>query len=539
MKNKLKNSRYTMPGIFLALITSVVSMAMPVSAGVRPQLVVGVVIDGLDKQYLDMLREQFGNDGFNRLMRDGVVIPHADYGSTVDATAATAMIATGASPSTTGISGVNIYDREARRLVQALNDPQAIGNFTTQTFSPRSLAVSTLADEIRIAGGGVSRVIAIAPEPTQAVILAGHTGNSALWIDDKTGYWATSTYYKDLPTSVTYRNRLKPLPSRLDTMQWTPLKPAEAYVGLPDHITHYPFRYTFPRGNVDRYAMFINSPKVNTEVTDIAGDIVDELKLGRPADGVDMLNVTYTLQPYTYSNTSENRYELIDSYLRLDRELARLFAKVESVAGPGNTVFFVAATPPSGRSRRDDERWNIPYGEFSTKKAKSLLNMYLMAKFGNGEWVNGFYNNQFFLNNKLIDERHLDAANVRLEAAAFLERMSGVDRVFTIEEILSGRGDAYYEALQRNNHANSSGDLFVEVAPGWETVDDILVPASEKRVHYVKRLAPATAPLFIMAPDVDARTIDTPVDIRVVAPTITRLLRIRSPNAASFAGLEL
>ena len=79
----------------------------------------------------------------------------------------------------------------------------------------------------------------------------------------------------------------------------------------------------------------------------------------------------------------------------------------------------------------------------------------------------------------------------------------------------------------------------MEVAPGWETVDDILVPASEKRVHYVKRLAPATAPLFIMAPDVDARTIDTPVDIRVVAPTITRLLRIRSPNAASFAGLEL
>ena len=54
------------------------------------------------------------------------------------------MIATGASPSTTGISGVNIYDREARRLVQALNDPQAIGNFTTQTFSPRPLAVSTL-----------------------------------------------------------------------------------------------------------------------------------------------------------------------------------------------------------------------------------------------------------------------------------------------------------------------------------------------------------------------------------------------------------
>lgn len=536
---QLKNSRYAMPGIFLALITSVVSMALPVDARVSPKLVVGVVIDGLDKQYLDMLREQFGNDGFNRLLRDGVVISNADYGTNVDATAATAMLMTGASPSTTSITGSYIFDRESQRTIPALNDPQALGNFTTQTFSPRSLAVSTLADELRIAGGGISRVIAIAPDPAQAVILAGHTANSALWLDDKTGYWATTTYYKEPPTTVTYRNRLKPLSTRLDSMQWSPMFPKESYPGLPDHITHYPFRYTFPRGDVDRYAMFANSPKINAEVTDIAGDIVDELKLGRPADGIDMLNVAYTLQPYGYTRTAENRYELIDSYLRLDRDLARLFARVERVAGPGNSVFFIAATPPSGRSRRDEEMWNIPYGEFSTKKAKSLLNMYLMAKFGNGEWVKGYYNDQFFLNNKLIDERHLDAADVRLEAAAFLERMSGVDRVFTIDEILAGRGDAHYEALQRNNHAASSGDLFVEVAPGWETVDDIVVPAAENRIHYVKRLAPATAPVFILASDVDARTIDTPVDIRVVAPTVARMLRIRSPNAASLAGLEL
>jgi len=536
---QLKNSRYAMPGIFLALITSVVSMALPVDARVRPQLVVGVVIDGLDKQYLDMLREQFGNDGFNRLLREGVVVSNADYGTSVDATAATAMIMTGASPSTTTITGANTYDREALRVVPAMNDPQAIGNYTSQTFSPRALAVSTLADELRISGGGMSRVIAIAPEPAQAVILAGHAANSALWIDDKTGFWATTTYYKDLPAAVTYRNRLKPLPSRLDTMQWTPSRPQGTFVDLPEHITHYPFRYTFPRGNVDRYAMFVNSPMVNTEVTDIAGEIVDELRLGKPDGGIDMLSVAYTLQPYGYTRTSENRYELIDSYLRLDRDLAKLFAKAESVAGPGNTVFFVAATPPSGRSRRDDEKWNIPYGEFSTKKAKSLLNMFLMAKFGNGEWVKGYFNDQFFLNNKLIDERQLDAANVRLEAAAFLERMSGVDRVYTVDEILAGRGDAHYEALQRNNHAGSSGDLFVEVAPGWETVDDIVVPASKNRVHYVKRVAPATAPVFILAPDVDARTIDTPVDIRIVAPTVARLLRIRSPNAASLAGLEL
>ena len=35
-----------MPGIFLALITSVVGMALPVDAQVRPQLVVGVMMTG-------------------------------------------------------------------------------------------------------------------------------------------------------------------------------------------------------------------------------------------------------------------------------------------------------------------------------------------------------------------------------------------------------------------------------------------------------------------------------------------------------------
>lgn len=533
-----KPTRRTMPGLVLALITSVVGMALGAEAQVRPQLVVGILVDGLDRQYVDMLRGQFGNDGFNRLLRDGVVIANADYGTSVDATAAAAMLMTGASPSTTSVTGARIYDRDGMRSVDAMLDPESMGNFTGQTYSPRPLQVSTLADEVRIAGGGITRVFAIAPDPAQAVILGGHSANAALWLNDKTGNWATSTFYKDLPAGIAYRNRLKPLSARLDTMQWAPLRTADAYPGLPDHLTHYPFRYVFPRGNEARYDMFAASPKINTEVTDLAGELIDELKLGT-ADGADMINVAYTLKPFDYTRNNDNRYELMDSYLRLDRDLARLFAKVEGSVGKGNALIFLAATPPSGRSRRDDERWSIPYGEFSTKKAKSLLNMFLIAKFGNGEWVSSFFNDQFYLNHKLIQDRHLDMRTVRLEAAAFLEKMSGVDRVVTLDEILEGRGDQRLEAMQRNTHAAAAGDLFVEVAPGWETVDDIDRPASETRIKYVKRTAPATAPVFILAPDVDARTIDTPVDIRVIAPTVARLLRIRSPNAASLAGIGL
>lgn len=537
MKPFRKLTFSTGAGMLIAFISSMIGSNIVALSAERPNLVLGIFIDGLDSRYIDLLRDQFGEDGFNRLLRQGVVINTVDYGTNTDATSSIAMVMTGAAPSTNSVANSKVFDRNSLRVTDTFTDEGVMGNFTDAAVSPRALSVSTLSDEVRIAGGGVTRVFGISPDAAQSVILAGHSGNAALWLNDRTGNWASSTYYKELPTTIAYRNRLRPLSLRLDTIQWTPLKTASSYPDLPEHLTHYPFRYTFPGGNNARYAMFMNSPMGNTEITDLAGELIDELKLGS-ADGIDMVNMVYSLKPYDYTKNEDNRFELIDSYLRLDKDLARIFKKADERAGGGGALFFVAATPPSGLSRRDDEKWMIPYGEFSTKKAKSLLNLYLIAKYGNGEWITAFFNNQFFLNQKLIDERALDGVALRADAAAFLEKMSGVDKVYTIDEILNGRGDARLEALQRNTAVRSAGDLFVEITPGWETVDDISIPANKDRVRYVHRFAAPTAPVYILAPGVEHRVIESPVDARSIAPTVARLLRIRSPNGAALPSLN-
>ncbi len=525
--------------VLLAVLATAVSMAMPLSArDARPQFVMGIVVDGLDPQYLDMLAPYFGEGGFNRLMREGVVIANANYGTNLDAAATAAVLMTGAPPATTSVTGALAYDPSAMRVRPAMHDPTALGNYTDQNFSPVQLAVSTLADEARIAGGGVTRAYSIAADPSVAVILAGHSANAAIWLNEQTGNWASSTYYKDAPTTLTRRNRTMPLASRLDTLQWTPSRETGAYPGLPEHLTHYPFRYVFPRGNDRRFSIFTASPMVNAEITDFATDLIADLKLGQ-ADGVDMLNIAYTLRPFDYTKSGDNRYELIDSYLRLDRNLQQIFSTVERRLGTDKAVFYLAATPPPSTSRRDPEQWGVPFGEFSTKKARSLLNMYLMGIFGNGEWVSAFYGNQFYLNHKLIKERGVDPKAVRAEAAGLLARMSGVDRVHTIDEILASRSDAHLEALHQSLHPDTAGDLYLEVDPGWEVVNDMVSPASPNRIQYVKRCAPATAPIYILAPGVKARTLATPQDARVLAPTIARLLRIRSPNAAALPGLVM
>ncbi|MDE6123382.1 MAG: hypothetical protein K2F76_09070, partial [Duncaniella dubosii] len=45
-----------------------------------------------------------------------------------------------------------------------LLDQAKIGNFTDETFSPSSLRVSTISDEVRIADGGIGLVHSVAPD---------------------------------------------------------------------------------------------------------------------------------------------------------------------------------------------------------------------------------------------------------------------------------------------------------------------------------------------------------------------------------------
>ncbi|MDE6271012.1 MAG: alkaline phosphatase family protein [Muribaculaceae bacterium] len=527
------------PRLLITFVASAMAtLAVVAATPARPQLVVGIVVDGLDQDYIDLLRDSFGQGGFNRLLRQGVVIPALDYGTPLDPTGATAILMTGTTADISGIDGATRFDREALRTAQLLHDPATIGNYTDETFSPAALAVSTIADEARIAGGGVTAVYAIAADPQQSILMGGHAANSALWLNADNGNWATSTFYKEPPQGLAVRNRQRPLTVRLDTMSWTPLRPAAAYTHLPEHLTHYPFRYTFGRSKSEKVAKFMATPLLNTEITQLASEIIATPDFGAH-DGVDMLNIAYTIAPFTDSKSADTRYELMDSYLRLDHDLEQLFAAVDRGPGMANTLVYLAATPPGSRARRDDERWSVPFGEFSTRKAISLLNMYLIAIHGNGEWVKGFHRNAFYLNDALIKQRSIDPASIRTEAADFLERMSGVRRAFTIDDIINERAGENSEALRRNTSLTHAGDVFISPAAGWEVVDDWQTPVSPTRTPMVHREVAPTGLAIIMAPGVDARTISTPVDARAVAPTVARLLRIRSPNGASLPALPL
>lgn len=523
----------------VALWASMAAVAIAAGEPVSPRLFVNIVVDGLDADYLDLLKHRFGDGGFKFLEERGVTLT-LDYGTEMDAAAATALLATGGAPSVNGIPSETIFDSHTMRWRDTFADSEVLGNFSSTGYSPKALRVSNLTDEVTVASGGTNNSYTVALNPGVAISLGGHNGTGVLWFDLKSGNWASSTAYSELPVTVSKRNRAMPMATRLDTMSWGPIIPGEDFPVLPDHLKRFSFRYSFPRDNVDRWNMFAASPLFNREVTSVAGELLAKQKLGSRNSSTDVLNIGYNLKPFNFGKSTDKRLELMDAYVRLDRDLARLFKSINEQVGLHNTVIVLAGTPPSSRRRRDDDQWKIPYGEFSTRRAASLLNVYFIALYGNGEYVSAFADGQVYLNHKLIEERKLDARRMRTEAASLLARMTGVDRAFTIDEIVEGRTGDNAEALRRNTVVGLAGDVMVRVAPGFELIDDLnnTVPGMA-RTGMVQSTALPLAPAFIYAPSVPQTILDTPVDARAVAPTVARILRIRSPNAAGAAPLMI
>lgn len=519
--------------LLASMVTLTVVGQPPVS---RPKLVVGIMIDGLREDYLDLLKGYFGEGGFNRLMQEGVMLENVNYGTFMDATAATAMVYSGTSPSVNGIPASVVYDPEHKRSFPVVLDHSQLGNFTEDTFTPKAVTVSTVSDEVRIDGAGFGNVYSIAPSASQSIVMAGHAGNSALWINDVTGKWSTSTYYKEMPLPVQGRNHSKPLSVRLDTLTWRPLLAPEKYPDLPAYKKYYPFRYLFQHNDINRFRNYKTSGPVNTEITDIAGDYINGLQLGNH-DAMDMLNLGYTLAPFIAAKDADHRIETMDSYLRLDKDLERLLKIIDDKVGLENTFVMLAGTPSAPGNKRDDEKWGIPNGEFIPKRAISLLNMYFVAKYGNEEWVAGYHDSQLFLNRKLIQERGLDLAAMRAEAADFLTRMSGVSGVWTIDDVIAGRAGNNAAALKRNTNVNFAGDLLLAITPGWEIVE--IDPVSAKEIRSTVRSGIMAAPVFLYSPVLKPSRIIEEIDARSIAPTVARLLRIRSPNAADLPPLAL
>jgi hypothetical protein len=498
-----------------------------------PKLVVCITADQFRGDYMEYFYQTFGERGFKRLMSEGVAYRNVRFEfSSIDQASAFATLFTGTNPSFHGISGDKRYDFSESRELSILHDPDFLGNYTRDNFSPKKLLASTIGDELKIASLGRSDVYAIAPDAESALLSAGHAANGAFWIDNINGKWATTTYFKGLPWYVDrYNNGMESLSARIEKLVWTPSLPADRYAAFPYVVSNQSFRHTFTEKEIDCYPNLKTSALVNVEVNRLALQFLEYAGFGSRSCP-DMLSVTYYAGNYRRLMDKEYTLEIQDTYYLLDKCIEQLLNAIDQKVGLANTLIVFTGSGYYQSVEDYPSTLQLSRGDFYPKRCIALLNMYLMQLYGQKSWVTGYYNGQIYLNRKAIDEARLSLEEIQNKAAAFVAEFSGVQQVATDYALRSGSWNEGTAGLYHGTHHLGRGDLIVELQPGWR----INLERPGEQVKLVRHNAVVT-PLVFMGNGLKPKHIYREVKAAEIAPTVTHILRIRPPNASANAPL--
>jgi len=494
-----------------------------------PKLVISIVVDQLRGDYLQFFSPFFGEKGFKRLMNEGLVYHRLEFGfPNVGRSASIATIYTGTYPYYHGIVADKNFDFETRREVSVIHDDTYLGNYSVNRYSPLALLSSTIGDELKIASGGKSDVFTIAPDAEEAILSAGKYADAAFWLDDSNGKWATTTYYKNIPWYVDRYNTYQAIGNNPERT-WTPAY--TFYNGFPYTQNSTPFKYTITKGEYDRFLKIKQSPFINMEITDLAATFFEYADFGKRMYP-DFLAISYYAGNYKFSNRYDDfGWEIQDIYSRLDKEIEKLLDLADKKVGLKNVLVILSSNGYYDSSAKLPAGFQ-PQGEFYPNRCTSLLNMYLMAIYGSGNWVEGYYNEQIYLNKKLIENQNVNWNEILHKSAEFIARFSGVQDVTTAGQWFvddAGRSVDF----RRGMNKKISGDIFIELQPGWLVVNE----NQNNKTDYIRNKA-ILSPLFIFGGNIRKEHVYRPIRATEIAPTVAFILRIRPPNAAQDAPLQ-
>lgn len=447
----------------------------------NPKLVVGIVVDQMRYDYLPLYWDKFGEDGFKRLITQGFNFKNHHYNYFPTYTGpGHAAIYTGTTPSVNGIVGNSWYDRSIDDDMYVVFDSTVTAVGTkgeVGQMSPENLMSTTVTDQLKMASPE-SKVVGISIKDRGAILPAGHLADGAYWYDGGTARFITSSWYKKkLPEWVQEFNQ-SGVAKELSNRTWETLRPIEQYTESNADDTPYEGTFgeekapVFPHVLSDytdegSYNVVKSSPFGNTLVKEFAKKALEAKQLGQ--DNVtDFLSVSFSSTDYVGHKFGPNSIELEDTYLRLDRDLADLLDYLDQKIGKGN--YLVILTSDHGAVDVPAELMdkNLPGGYFDSDAALEALEAYLHKQYGPGEWVESYANQQVYLNRDLVVREEIELKAIQLDAAHFLRQFEGVQSTNTAYNYQYKDYSGDYQAMyQRGFHYERSGDVYIQLKPGW------------------------------------------------------------------------
>ena len=502
-----------------------------------PKLVVVIVVDQMRADYVARFQDTW-RGGLKRLLTSGAWVRRAAYPYLETVTCAGhATIATGAFPHTHGVFQNIWWDRELHKQMTCTQDPR-VSNVpyaagVTGGDSAYRLQVPTLADALR--SERRARVAAVAVKDRSAIMLAGHGGDAVTWLGDSIDTWQTSPAYSTEPVpavkSFLDANRISADFGKV----WDRLLPPSLYPTVDDGTGEAPpagWTTTFPHalkgttGKADDsyFGQWLRSPFADAFIGRFAAALVESLKLGRH-EGTDLLGVSFSSPDLVGHGFGPRSQEVQDMYLNLDRTLAALFDRLDSLVGRDQWVAALSADhgvtviPEQLRAEGKDA------GRLSPPVMTAAIEKQIEAALGRGPHVAAIVGDEVYFHEptaeKLRGSPDLVKSIIKAMAA-----MPGIDRVFAANDVRGAEQskDPALRAAALSYVPGRSGDLIFVPKPGW-------IIAARGATHGSATPDDQQVPILLLGRGIKPGRYDQPATPADIAPTLAALAGIALPRA--------
>ncbi len=505
----------------------------------NPKLVVGIVVDQMRAEYLYRFQDNYTENGFKRLIREGFHVKNIHYNYVPTSTGpGHASIYTGTTPTNHGVIANYWYSKKLKRNIYCAEDTlvQTINqNIKEKSISrsPNNLLATTITDELKLYSNNRSKVIGLSLKDRGAIFPSGHLADYAFWYNSEDGNFVTSSYYSNnLPNWLLEFNNKK-LSDSLLTLSWTPLlsiskyknsqideaKFEKTYKGKTTSM--FPYNLKNMREENGDFLLLPETPFGNTLLTELAITTIKKENLGNRQE-IDFLTISYSSTDYIGHHFGIRSKELEDTYIRLDREIEKLLEVLDTELGSDNYVLFLTAD--HGASDNPDflVENRLPGKFYSPEKIKENLNNFLSNEFGKADYVEHIDKLQIY-----FKESNIPKNKIQEKAILFLKDIEGVREVFVPSTQQMGVNNHWTDFVREGYHYGNSGDIVMHFNSGW------MQKREYGASHGTAYTSDTHVPLLWFGKNIPQGNSVKLHSITEIAPTISMLLNIPLPSSSN------
>jgi len=501
----------------------------------HPKLVVGIVVDQMKYEYIPKFWNQYGSNGFKKIINGGFSSKNAHYTYSVTSTApGHATIVTGTTPNYHGIIGNDWFNPLFNKYIYCVDDNlvESIGTNTREgKKSPKNLQTTTISDENRISTNFKGKTFSVALKDRSAVLSGGHTSEMSYWFYAKNeGKFITSSYYMNkLPKWVQNFNKRSNIHNYIKV--WNTFRDLESYKESGPDLNEHEIKYlgkensTFPYdlekiskdkpGQIN-YEVIKYSPFGNDIVTDFAINAIKNEELGKD-EITDFLHINYSSTDHIGHRFGSNSVEVLDTYIRLDKNIEEIIDFLDDNVGVDNYIIYLTSDHGITHVPEYLSKNKVPFNEFYS------LNVFddELKKF-----IKNISNYNIYLDTDKILQSNYTISDIKNTIKNEFKKEPWVYDVIDfdhLDEAVMYSDDYALNMIYYNSYPELRGDLAFFVKPLWHK------KSSSASNHGSFRTYDTHVPIILFGYGIKKDISYIKINVKDIAPTISTILGISFP----------